>query len=64
MRQLDGREDFQANKDVRKIWKVVRSSSWLREDKVLLEFVGGGGAMKAGFQVRGKGGEGWSDPRL
>lgn len=25
-------------------------------DKVLLEFVGGGGAMKAGFQVRGKGG--------
>ena len=33
-------------------------------DKVLLEFVGGGGAMKPGFQVRGKGGEGCSDPRL
>lgn len=33
MRQLDGREDFQANKDVRKIWKVVRSSSWLRETR-------------------------------
>lgn len=33
-------------------------------DKVLLEFVGGRGEMKAGFQVRGKGGEGGSDPRL